>query len=112
MCSGLPDGEYNSGMPLSNKQKKFLRRLAHDRKPVVMIAAAGLSDTVMTELDQALSHHELIKVNVRVGDRDDRDQIIADACNRCGADLIQRIGNIATFYRPAAEIPMIILPSA
>ncbi len=99
-------------MPLSNKQKKFLRRLAHDRKPVVMIASAGLSDTVMTELDQALNHHELIKVNVRVGDRDARDQIITDTCDRCGADLIQRIGNIATLYRPAPEVPVIILPGA
>ena len=49
-------------MKLSNKQKQFLKGLAHSIKPVVQLGANGLTEGVVAEIDHALSHHELIKV--------------------------------------------------
>ena len=57
-------------MTSSNEDKKHLRRLGHDLKPVVTIAAKGLTDNVSAELERALSDHELIKVKLAVGDRE------------------------------------------
>ena len=54
----------------------------------------------MAEFESTLDHHELIKVRVRVGDRDARDAIIAQLCRDANAQLIQRIGNVALLYRP------------
>jgi putative YhbY family RNA-binding protein len=54
-------------MALSEKQKKYLRRLAHPMSPVVMLGNAGLTDGVVNELDRALTDHELVKVAARVG---------------------------------------------
>lgn len=99
-------------MKLTERQKKYLRGLAHARKPVVTIADKGLSAGVVKELEAAIDHHELIKIKVRAGDRDERDSMIERACAQCGALLIQRIGNTATLYRPHAEKPKITLPAA
>ena len=55
------------------KQKKYLRGLAHGRDPVVLIGQSGLSPAITGELDTALGAHELVKVRARVGDRDQRD---------------------------------------
>ncbi|MEO0576330.1 MAG: YhbY family RNA-binding protein [Pseudomonadota bacterium] len=98
-------------MPLSENQRKTLRGLGHKLKPTVMVADKGLSDTVMHELESALTFHELIKVSVRAGDRDVRDALIADICSRTGAELAQRIGNIALIFRRNADAPKIVLGS-
>ncbi|MGI9221300.1 MAG: ribosome assembly RNA-binding protein YhbY [Woeseiaceae bacterium] len=90
-------------MTLSEAQKKHLRGLGHKLKPVVMIAEAGLSDSVASEFETALNHHELIKVSVRVGDRAARSEIIDKLCASGSAELVQRIGNMALLYRENPE---------
>ncbi|EJS89092.1 hypothetical protein AAUPMB_07522, partial [Pasteurella multocida subsp. multocida str. Anand1_buffalo] len=50
---------------LSTKQKQFLKGLAHHLNPVVMIGNNGLTEGVLAEIDNALAHHELIKVKNR-----------------------------------------------
>jgi RNA-binding protein len=97
-------------MKLSEAQKKHLRGLGHQLKPLVMIGDAGLSDAVFAEYESTIEHHELIKVSVRVGDREARDSIIGELCSRSGAELIQRIGNVALLYRPNPEKQRIQLP--
>ena len=90
-------------MTLSEAQKKYLRGLGHKLKPTVMIGDGGLTDAQRGEYATTLEHHELIKVKVRVGDRQDRDAIIADLCTLGPAELVQRIGNVALLYRAATD---------
>lgn len=99
-------------MKLSESQKKHLRGLGHALKPVVTVGDAGLSDAVLNEFDSTIAHHELIKVKVRAGDRDERDAIIADLCKRGRAELVTRIGNVALVYRRNKEKPRVALPPA
>ena len=83
----------------TSKELRQLRALAHKLRPVVTIAGKGLSSTVLEELERALNDHELIKVKVAVGDREQRESVIAEVCERSSAVLVQRIGNIATLLR-------------
>lgn len=87
-------------MDLSEHQKKYLRGLGHQLKPLIMVGDAGLSESLLAEYETTLDHHELMKVRVRVGDRDARDALIEKLCTDTSAVLIQRIGNIALLYRP------------
>ena len=96
-------------MPLNKEQKKHLRSLAHKLHPVVIIGQHGLTEPVLEELEPTLEHHELIKVRVNAGDRDERDAMIREMCERTGAELVQRIGHVAVLYR-AARKPRIKLP--
>jgi RNA-binding protein len=97
-------------MTLSESQKKYLRGLGHGLKPVVMVGDAGLTEAVLSEFDSSLEHHELIKVRVKVGDRAERDSIIARLCESGDAELVQRIGNMALVYRENPEKKRIRLP--
>ncbi|NBB92747.1 MAG: ribosome assembly RNA-binding protein YhbY [Gammaproteobacteria bacterium] len=96
-------------MPLSNSQKKHLRGLSHDLHPVVMVADKGLSENVLAEVEQALEHHELIKIKLR-GDRAQRDAWIDHLVSTTGAELVHRIGQVVCLYRRHPEKPGIELP--
>ncbi len=97
-------------MDLSEKQRKYLRGLAHGRDPIVLIGQSGLSPAVQHEMDVALGAHELVKVRARVGDREARDSLLDELANKTGSALVQRIGNVGVFYRPSKDKPRIILP--
>ena len=98
---------------LSESQKKYLRGLGHQLKPVIMVGESGLSATLVAEFESTLTHHELIKVRVRVGDRQSRDRMIEELCTTAGAELVQRIGNMALVYRanPKKKKNRILLPN-
>lgn len=96
-------------MAVNDKQRRYLKGLAHPLKPVVMIGNSGLTPNVLSEIEQALSHHELIKVRVSGQERADRKQMLDQIAEQTGADLVMVIGHIGGFYRPA-EIPKISLP--
>jgi RNA-binding protein len=95
---------------LSEKQRKYLRGLAHSRDPVVLIGQSGLTPAVTKELDTALGAHELVKVRARLGDRDERDAAFEQLVKDTQSALVQRIGNVGVFYRPHKDKPKIILP--
>ena len=62
-------------MALSNKQKQYLKGLAHALKPVVQLGGNGFTEGVLAEIDNALAHHELIKVKVPSEDRDEKSSL-------------------------------------
>ena len=97
-------------MPLTDAQRKHLRRLGHDRNPIVLVGQGGISANLVAELDRALNDHELVKVRARVGDREVRDEILGQLAARTGAELVQRIGHVALYYRASKEKSGILLP--
>ena len=96
-------------MPLTSKQKRHLRGLAHSLKPVVMLGGSGITEGVITELDARLAHHELIKVRISGVDRGERLQTAETLCQKSGSELVSTIGHIAILYR-RGEYPKIKLP--
>jgi len=90
-------------MPLTAERKKQLRTLGHNLNPVVTVAGKGLSETVITEINRALNDHELIKVKFAVGDRDIKNQLIDQMIDETGAQIAQKIGNIALIVREAKK---------
>lgn len=97
-------------MPLSDAQRKYLRRLGHDLNPVVLIGQNGLSDNLVNELQRALDDHELVKVKARVGARELRDEIMDALAQRTTAEIVQRIGHMALYYRRNPKLAGIVLP--
>ncbi|MDO6704757.1 MULTISPECIES: ribosome assembly RNA-binding protein YhbY [unclassified Photobacterium] len=90
-------------MNLSTKQKQYLKGLAHSLKPVVLMGANGLTEAVLSEIELALGHHELIKVKVAAEERETK-QLIVDAIVReTQAEKVQVIGNILVLYRQSED---------
>lgn len=84
---------------ITNSQIKFLRGLAHEIKPVVMVGGNGLTEAVLTEVENALTHHELIKIKVRAEDREEKAEIIHDICHKTNSTKVHVIGHNLTIYR-------------
>ena len=95
---------------LTDRQRRYLRGLAHPLKPVVRLGNAGLTEPVTLETDRALNDHELIKVRAPGGGREARDTLFAELSQRTASALVHRIGNVAVLYRPRAKLPGIIIP--
>lgn len=88
---------------ISQSNRKRFRAIAHKLKPIVTIAGNGVSESVAAELDRALNDHELIKVKLASGDRDERKEMIEAVIAATGAELVQQIGAVAVIFRPAAK---------
>ena len=91
-------------LSLTVSQRQNLKARAHALNPVVMIGNAGLTVAVMEEIQRALDSHELIKVRV-AGEREERDAMMQEICERLDAAPVQHIGKILVVFRPAPEKP-------
>lgn len=89
-------------MMLKGSQRKYLRGLAHDLRPLVQVGKEGVSPSVLEGINRALEAHELIKVQI-MAERDLRqgmaDEIVAGAKAECAG----MIGKMAIFYRQQAD---------
>jgi RNA-binding protein len=94
---------------LTGKQKNHLRALAHHLNPIVAIGNAGLSESVTNEIEQALGHHELLKLKLPAGNKQERTSMLASICAKSLAEPVQIIGRVGVIYRPA-EKPKISFP--
>ena len=90
---------YNQRVALTDRQKKHLRRLGHDLHPLVLVGQRGLTEGVVGELRQTLHDHELVKVRARVGDRENRNLVLAKLAADSGSELVCQIGNVGLFYK-------------
>lgn len=50
--------------PLKSHERSCLKGKAHPLKPVVLVGAGGITDSVVQEIVSALNAHELIKVQL------------------------------------------------
>ena len=87
---------------LTNAQKQYLRRMAHELRPVVQIGKNGLTDQVHTTVDQELNAHELIKVKF-VDFKDAKKELTEELIAASHSALIGLIGNVAILYRQQAD---------
>jgi len=85
---------------LTAAQRRALKAKAHHLQPVVLIGDAGLTPTVLSEIDIALKSHELIKIRVFGDDRAARAAMIESICTPLNAVAVQHIGKILVVFRP------------
>ncbi len=86
-------------MSLSAAEKKQYRAIAHNLNPVIIVGDKGLGEGLLEELERALNDHELIKVKLNIGDRDDRQVIAQNIIEASGAELVQSIGKVLVLLR-------------
>lgn len=87
---------------LTSKQRKNLEKIAHDLQPVVIVGGAGVTDGVVSMVENSLAAHELIKVKFNEY-KDDIRELTADLCEKTDATLVRIIGFTAILFREAEE---------
>ena len=84
-------------MEMNGKQKRYLRSLAVNIKPIVQIGKSGLSNEILASIRNAADARELIKVNI-LQNSDEVATDVAEAIEEMGLDVVQIIGrNLIVF---------------
>ncbi len=83
---------------LSSAQRKRLRGKAHKLKPLVQLGKNGITDALISEVDRALSSHELIKLKFKC--HKEAWQSMTDEIEiRSASSCVGNIGNCLIIYR-------------
>lgn len=83
---------------LSQTQRQYLRKIAHDLRPVVQLGKQGLTPNVLATIDHALTAHELIKLKF-LDYQDEKQELSEQIVAELQAHLVAVVGNIAIMYR-------------
>ncbi len=85
-------------LPLTNARIRELKARAQHLKPTLKVGHDGLTPQFIAALDDALKHHELLKV--KFSDLKDQKKILApQLAEKTSSELIVRVGNVAVLYR-------------
>jgi RNA-binding protein len=85
-------------MELTGSHRKHLRGLAHRDKPAVHVGKEGLTDSVVAEIDRAITARELVKVKI-FGEREERKAMVPMIEGRLGCVCVGLVGQVAILYR-------------
>ena len=84
--------------PLKGSDRKYLRGLAHHLKPVVHVGKTGLTPSVLAAIDEALDHHELIKIRFQ-DFKDQKRELSETIAQTSNSHIVGSVGHIFMFYR-------------
>ena len=85
---------------LEGFQRKYLRGMAHNLKPLITIGQKGFTTEVQQSADQALNDHELIKVKFNdFKEKEHKTEICDHMEKSTDSVMVGMIGHTAIFYR-------------
>lgn len=96
--------------PLTGKQKRYLRGMAHSMKPLVSVGKSGLSENLYEQIDQCLTEHELIKIKILESCPTEKKACSQEISLHTQSHVAQIIGRTLVLYRSHPKKPVIQLP--
>lgn len=84
---------------LDNTELRRLKGIGHQLKPIVMIGNNGITENILQEVERALTDHELVKIKLPAGSKQERDELGNQLANSVQAELIHNIGRMALLLR-------------
>ena len=90
---------------LTSKQRATLRALAHDLQPIIHVGKAGVTENIITQADEALTPHELIKGTVQQNCPVSAAQALAEIAEKTGAQAVSSTGRKFVMFRPRPDDP-------
>jgi RNA-binding protein len=89
---------------MTSKERAYWRAKANPLEPIIQIGKDGISDNLVTQIDDTLDTRELIKIRVHLETAPEAPRKFADElAQRLGAEVIQVIGGVIVLYRMADE---------
>ena len=89
---------------MTSKERAALRAKANGLEPVIQLGKEGISENLLTQIDDTLDTRELIKIRVHLETAPESPkELAAKLAEPLGADVIQVIGGIIVLYREIDE---------
>jgi RNA-binding protein len=100
-----PTNPKKKALMPSTPLRRRLRAAGHHLSAIVQVGKEGVSDAVVRQLDEALAHHELVKVKLGTETPEDRFEAAEALGARTGAAIAQILGRTVLVYRRHPEHP-------
>ncbi len=88
---------------LTSSERKKLRGLAHNLKPMIHIGKSGIAEAQLAAFNQVLDSHELIKVKFQ-NFKEQKTELLELITHNTGCQIAGLIGHIAILYREQADV--------
>ena len=89
---------------LTNAQIRVFKAQAQRLKATLKVGKEGLSPQFLAALNDALKHHELVKV--KFDDfKEQKKELAPQLAEKSGSHLVTRVGNVAVLFRPKPVEP-------
>lgn len=95
---------------LKGKQRSYLKKLAHDIDPIFQIGKAGINDSFIEQLKNALEAREIVKITVLDNSDLDTKEAASEVAQKAEAEFVQAIGKKFVVYKESEENKKIKLP--
>ncbi len=88
---------------LTSKQRAYLKSLAMELDPIILLGKASLTTENEKNVDEALAKRELIKVGVLKNCDDDPREIAETLAEHTRSEVVQVIGKKIVLYRQGKD---------
>ena len=89
---------------MTSKERAALRAKANPLEPIIQIGKEGITDNLITQIDDTLDNRELIKIRVHLETAPLTPKEFAnELAQKLEAEVIQVIGGVIVLYREADE---------
>ena len=89
---------------MTSKERAALRAKANPLEPIIQIGKEGITDNLITQIDDTLDNRELIKIRVHLETSPLTPKEFAnELAQKLEAEVIQVIGGVIVLYREADE---------
>ena len=99
-----PTNPTKKSLMPSTPLRRRLRGAGHALSAVVQIGKEGASDAVRKQIQEALHHHELVKVKLGSESPDDRFAVAEQLAAEPGVEVAQILGRTILLYKRNPEI--------
>ena len=92
---------------LTSKQRAALKAMANSIEPIIFVGKGGLTDNVITQVDEALTARELIKGTVQQNAPESAAEVLQTIVEATGAEPVSSSGRKFVLYRARPKDPTI-----
>lgn len=88
---------------LSNADIKYLKGIGHQLNPIVIVGNNGVTPNIIEEIARALFDHELIKVKIPAGTKEEREAVVNELAEATEAVAVTSIGRVCLLFQQNPE---------
>jgi len=88
---------------LTGKQRSYLKSLANSIETIMQIGKGGVTENVITQIDDAIEARELIKIKILNNSMLEAKETANEIAKSVRAEYVQSIGNKFVLYRESKE---------
>ena len=96
--------------PLTGKQARYLRGLAHSMKPLLQVGKGGITEDFINQVRKDLEKHELLKVKLIKTAPTDLKTAAYELADKVPCQVAQKIGKTVLLFKQRDEDSEIKLP--